>query len=108
MRLFVGNLPYSATEAELQDFFTQAGITVDSVNVMRDRFSGEARGFGFVEIQDPEAAQRAIQACNGHPLGGRALIVNEARPMERREGAAPGGFRGGSRREGGGQGRNRY
>ncbi len=109
MRLFIGNLPYSATETELQEFFTEAGITVDSVNVMRDRFSGEARGFGFVEIQDPDMAQRAIQACNGKPLGGRALIVNEARPMERREGTAPGGgFRGGNRREGGGGSRNRY
>lgn len=110
MRLFVGNLPYSVTETELQEFFTEAGIAVDSVNVMRDRFSGEARGFGFVEIQDATVAQRAIEACNGRPLGGRALIVNEARPMERREGAAPGGggFRGGNRREGGGGGRNRY
>jgi RNA recognition motif-containing protein len=109
MRLFIGNLPYTATETELQDFFAEAGITVDNVNVMRDRFSGEARGFGFVEIQDADMAQRAIQALNGRPLSGRALIVNEARPMERREGAAPGGgFRGGQRREGGGSGRNRY
>ena len=111
MRLFIGNLPYTATETELQDFFSEAGIAVDNVNVMRDRFSGEARGFGFVEIQDADTAQRAIQALNGRPLGGRALIVNEARPMERREGTAPGGgggFRGGQRREGGGSGRNRY
>src|SRR5215475_9123445 len=98
MRLFIGNQPYTATETELQDFFAEAGITVDNVNVMRDRFSGEARGFGFVEIQDADMAQRAIQALNGRPLGGRALIVNEARPMERREGAAPGGgFRSGQR-----------
>lgn len=105
MRLFVGNLPYSATETDLQEFFTEAGITVDSVNVMRDRFSGEARGFGFVEIQDTDTANRAIQTCNGRQLGGRALIVNEARPMERREGSGAGsggGFRGGGHREGGG------
>jgi len=108
MRLFVGNLPYSATETDLQEFFTEAGIVVDSVNVMRDRFSGEARGFGFVEIHDADMAQRAIQTCNGRQLGGRALIVNEARPMERREDSGSGsGFRGGSRREGGG-GHNRY
>jgi cold-inducible RNA-binding protein len=108
MRLFVGNLPYSVNETDLQDFFSQAGVTVDSVNVMRDRFSGEARGFGFVEIQDPDMAHRAVQACNGRELAGRALIVNEARPMERREGGGGGGFRGGgggSRREGS---RNRY
>lgn len=108
MRLFVGNLPYSATETELQDFFAEAGITVDNVNVMRDRFSGEARGFGFVEIQDADVAQRAIQLLNGKPLGGRTLIVNEARPMERREGTAPGGGFRGQRREGGGSSRNRY
>ena len=60
MKLFVGNLPYAATEADVTDFFTQAGVTVDSVNVMRDRFTGEARGFGFVEIHDHAAANRAI------------------------------------------------
>ena len=58
MKLFVGNLPYAATEADITDFFTQAGVTVDSVNVMRDRFTGEARGFGFVEINDDGAANR--------------------------------------------------
>ena len=62
MKLFVGNLPYSATEADITDFFTQAGVTVDSVNVMRDRFTGEARGFGFVEINDDTAANQAIEA----------------------------------------------
>ena len=61
MKLFVGNLPYSATEADITDFFTQAGVTVDSVNVMRDRFTGQARGFGFVEINDDAAAQRAVE-----------------------------------------------
>ena len=104
MKLFVGNLPYSATEADITDFFTQAGVTVDSVNVMRDRFTGEARGFGFVEINDDGAANRAIEACNGRDLMGRALVVNEARPMVPREGRGGGG---GGRREGGGARRGR-
>jgi RNA recognition motif-containing protein len=111
MKLFVGNLAYSATEADITDFFTQAGITVDSVNVMRDRFTGEARGFGFVEINDDAAANSAIEALNGRDLMGRAIVVNEARPMVPREGGG-GGRReggGGGRREGGGGGRrNRY
>jgi cold-inducible RNA-binding protein len=99
MKLFVGNLAYSATEADVTDFFTQAGVTVDSVNVMRDRFTGEARGFGFVEISDDGAANRAIEACNGRDLMGRAVVVNEARPMVPREGGGRGP--GGPRREGG-------
>jgi RNA recognition motif-containing protein len=109
MKLFVGNLPYAATEADITDFFTQAGVTVDSVNVMRDRFTGEARGFGFVEISDDGAANRAIEACNGRDLMGRALVVNEARPMVPREGGGGGGRRegGGGRREGGGGRRGR-
>ena len=104
MKLFVGNLPYSATEADITDFFTQTGVTVDSVNVMRDRFTGEARGFGFVEINDDTAANHAIEACNGRDLMGRAMIVNEARPMVPREGHGGGG---GGRREGGGGGGRR-
>jgi len=105
MKLFVGNLPYSATEADITDFFTQAGVTVDSVNVMRDRFTGEARGFGFVEINDDTAANHAIEACNGRDIMGRAMVVNEARPMVPREGHGGGGRRegGGGRREGGGR-----
>ena len=98
MKLFVGNLPYAATEADVTDFFTQAGVTVDSVNVMRDRFTGEARGFGFVEINDDAAANRAVEACNGRDLLGRALVVNEARPMVPREGRGGGPRRGGGNR----------
>ena len=100
MKLFVGNLPYSATEADITDFFSQAGVTVDSVNVMRDRFTGEARGFGFVEINDDAAANHAIEACNGRDLMGRAMVVNEARP----DGAARGARRWRRTREGGGGG----
>lgn len=101
MRLFVGNLPYAASESDIETFFTQAGVSVDAVNVMRDRFSGEARGFGFVDINDADQANRAIEACNGRDLMGRALVVNEARPQAEREGRAGGGNRGGG-------GRNRY
>lgn len=102
-KLFVGNLPYSATEADLTNFFGQAGVTVDSVNVMRDRFTGEARGFGFVEISNDAQATHAIEACNGRDLMGRAVVVNEARPVIPRENRGPGGGGGGSgRREGGG------
>lgn len=123
MKLFVGNLPYSAAEGDIQSFFEQAGVTVDSVNVMRDRFSGEARGFGFVEIHDDTQANHAIEACNGRDLLGRALVVNEARPMVPREGGGGGGGRSGGGRDfggaggggnrrggggGGGGGRNRY
>jgi RNA recognition motif-containing protein len=86
MRLFVGNLPYSANETDVQDFFAQAGYSVDNVDVMRDRFSGEARGFAFVEINDETAAQQAVQNCNGRDLHGRALVINEARPMNREGG----------------------
>lgn len=110
MKLFVGNLPYSAAEGDVQTFFEQqAGVTVDSVNVMRDRFSGEARGFGFVEIHDDAQANHAIESCNGRELLGRALVVNEARPMVPREGGR-GGNRdsGGGNRRGGGGNRNRY
>lgn len=90
-RLFVGNLPYSANETDLQNFFAQAGYTVDTVDVMRDRFSGEARGFAFVEIHDETAAQQAVQNCNGRELQGRALVINEARPMNREGGGGGGG-----------------
>jgi RNA recognition motif-containing protein len=85
-KLFVGNLPYAANENDVQAFFESAGVSVDTVTVMRDRFTGQARGFGFVEIGDDEAAQRAIDSCNGRELQGRALVVNEARPMNSREG----------------------
>src|ERR1700688_510870 len=113
MRLFVGNLPYGASESDIESFFAQAGVTVDAVNVMRDRFSGEARGFGFVDINDPSPANRAVEACNGRELMGRAVVVNEARPMAAREGGGGGGGgdrggRGGNRGGGGGGGRNRW
>jgi RNA recognition motif-containing protein len=85
-KLFVGNLPYTANETDVQAFFEGAGVPVDSVTVMRDRFTGQARGFGFVEIHDDAAAQRAIEGCHGKEMNGRAVMVNEARPMTAREG----------------------
>ena len=94
-KLFVGNLPYAANEQDLQNFFADGGVSVDTVTVMRDRFTGQARGFGFVEISDDAAAQAAIDSCNGKDLMGRAVVVNEARPMAAREGAGGGGDRGG-------------
>jgi len=89
-KLFVGNLPYSANETDIQNFFSDAGVAVDSVTVMRDKFTGQARGFGFVEIGDDGAAARAVEALHGKDLLGRALVVNEARPMTPREGGGGG------------------
>lgn len=94
-KLFVGNLPYAANEQDLQNFFSENGVAVDTVTVMRDRFTGQARGFGFVEINEDAAAQRAVEACHGKDLMGRTLVVNEARPMAAREG---GGAARGARR----------
>jgi len=96
-KLFVGNLPYTANEQDLQNFFAENSVTVDTVTVMRDRFTGQARGFGFIEINDDAAAQRAVDSCHGKDLMGRTLVVNEARPMAARE-AGGGGGGGRSRR----------
>jgi RNA recognition motif-containing protein len=85
-KLFVGNLPYAANETDVQNFFSSQGVAVDTVTVMRDRFTGQARGFGYVEIQDDSAAQQAVENCHGKDLMGRTVVVNEARPMAAREG----------------------
>jgi RNA recognition motif-containing protein len=92
-KLFVGNLPYSANETDVQNFFADNGVAIDSVTVMRDRFTGQARGFGFVEINDDATAMRAVESCHGKELMGRTLVVNEARPMTAREGGGGGGGR---------------
>ena len=99
-KLYVGNLPFQSTEEQLGNWFTQAGVTAANVTFVRDRFSGQPRGFGFVEINSDEEADRAIQALNGHDFMGRNLVVNEARPP--REGG--GGGRGGRGGFGGGGG----
>jgi len=98
-KLFVGNLPYETMEQDLETLFGQAG-QVETVTVMRDRMTGRARGFAFVEMASDDDAQKAITQLNGHQLGGRALTVNEARPQAARP--AGGGFGGGG---GGGRGR---
>jgi len=88
-RIYVGNLPYSATEDELRQLFAQHG-EVHSVNLISDRETGRPRGFGFVEMDD-DAASSAITALDGHDLGGRSLRVNEARPRRERGGRDSGG-----------------
>jgi RNA recognition motif-containing protein len=86
-KIYVGNLPFSATEDELRDLFSQHG-SVESVSLINDRETGRPRGFGFVEMPD-DAAQAAIRALDGTDLGGRTLRINEARP--RTEGGGGGG-----------------
>ena len=93
--IFVGNLSFSATEDSIRAAFEQYG-TVDRVSVVKDRDSGQPRGFGFVEMSDDAEGNRAISELNGRELGGRALNVNEARPKEDRGGG--GGGNGGGRR----------
>ncbi len=80
-KLYVGNLSYSTTDQELQDLFAQHG-TVQSANVVTDRYTGRSRGFGFVEMGSEQEAQQAIEALNGSDFQGRNLVVNEARPKE--------------------------
>jgi RNA recognition motif-containing protein len=103
MKLYVGNLPYQATEEQMTDWFAEHGITPDSVSLVRDRFSGEARGFGFVEIEDAEQAETAIQSCHDQDFLGRKLVINEARPKPAMGGGGGGG-RGGFGGGGGGGG----
>jgi cold-inducible RNA-binding protein len=82
-KLYVGNLPYETTESDLQALFEGAG-QVSTINIVRDRATGQARGFAFVEMSDVEGAQRAITELDHHQLGGRSLTVNEAKPMAAR------------------------
>ena len=102
-RLYVGNLPYSAGEQELQELFSKAG-TVESVRVMRDAATGRARGFAFVEMATDEEAQKAASEFNQYQMGGRPLTVNEARPKPE-GGFGGGGGYGGNRGGGSGGGR---
>ena len=102
-KLYVGGLPYSATESQLTSLFAEHG-TVESARVIADKFTGQSRGFGFVEMSTAEEAKAAITALNGSQMDGRSLTVNEAKPMEPRSG----GGGGGGSRFGGGRDRNRY
>ena len=93
-KLYVGNLPYSVRDEDLQQSFGQFGA-VTSAKVMMERDTGRSKGFGFVEMGSDAEAQAAITGMNGQPLGGRSVVVNEARPMEARP-PRSGGFGGGS------------
>jgi len=95
--IFVGNLSYQTTEPELESVFSQYGA-VEKASVVRDRDTGQPRGFAFIEMTNKNEALKAIEELNGRELNGRALNVNEARPREERGGHHRGGF-GGRRRE---------
>ena len=101
-KLYVGNLPYSVRDEDLQQSFGQFGA-VTSAKVMMERDTGRSKGFGFVEMASDAEAQAAINGMNGQPLGGRSVVVNEARPMEARP-PRTGGFGGGGGGAGGGGG----
>ncbi len=101
MKLYVGNIPYTAAETDLESFFKEQGVALDSLSLMRDRFTGNSRGFAFVEIYDDEAALQAIENCNGKDCHGRPLVINEARPRTPSFGG-PGGGEGFDRGSGGG------
>ena len=102
-KLYVGNLPYSFRDEDLQQAFAAHG-TVTSAKVMMERDTGRSKGFGFVEMGSDAEAQAAINGMNGQQYGGRGLVVNEARPMEPRAPRSGGDFGGGSGRSGGGGG----
>jgi cold-inducible RNA-binding protein len=89
-KIYVGNLPFTATSESLSEVFGKFG-EVGSSKIITDRDTGRSKGFGFIEMSDSEAADSAIEKLNGSDLGGRALTVNEARPMEKREGGFGGG-----------------
>ena len=113
MRIYVGGLPYSTTSQQLSDLFGEVGQVTDS-SIVEDRYSGQSRGFGFVEMASDDAGQAAIARFNGFMLGGRPLTVNEARPREERSGGGGGrsggggggGYGGGGGGYGGGGGRS--
>jgi RNA recognition motif-containing protein len=94
-KLYVGNLPYETTESDLQALFEATG-QVSTINIVRDRTTGQARGFAFVEMSDAEGAQRAINELDKQQYGGRSLTVNEAKPMTPRGNG--GGSNGGRQR----------
>ena len=99
-RIYVGGLPYSATEADLESLFAAQGSVKDAT-IITDRYTGQAKGFGFVEMDDDAEADKAINALNGTQMGGRTLTVNEAKPREDRPRSGGGGYGGGG---GGGYG----
>jgi cold-inducible RNA-binding protein len=114
-KLYVGNLPYTTTDADLKSLFSQHGA-VDSASVLMDKMSGRSRGFGFVEMSNDEEALAAVDKLNGQDFEGRKLVVNEARPLADRPprrsfgggGGSRGGFGGGRGGFGGGRGGDSY
>ena len=104
-KLYVGNLPYTVRDEDLQQAFGAFG-SVNSAKVMMERDTGRSKGFGFVEMGSDAEAQSAIQGVHGQSFGGRDLVVNEARPMEARPPRSGGGFGGGGGYGGGGGGRS--
>ena len=102
-RIYVGGLPYSATESDLEELFAAHG-TVASASVITDRYTNQAKGFGFVEMSNDTEANSAINALNGTMMGGRSLTVNEAKPREDRPSGGGGGGRSGGGGYGGGGG----
>lgn len=105
-RLYVGNLPFDASEEDLRGLFAKDGRQVSEVKIITDRDTGRARGFGFVEMGSQADAEAAVSTLNGAEFGGRALTVNEAREQAPRRGGFGGGRPGGG--GSGGGGRNRY
>ncbi len=106
-KLYVGNLPFSATEESLLDAFSQCG-TVDSAKLITDRDTGRSKGFAFVEMSSDSEAQEAIEKFDGQDFEGRTMRVNEAKPMEPRSGGFGGGGNRGGGNRGGGFGGGRY
>lgn len=104
-KLYVGNLSFKATEEQVQALFAEIGVQPDSLTLLRDRFTGQPRGFGFAEIHDDGEAEKAIAALNGKDFLGRALVVNEARPQREGGGGSGGGGGRGGHGGGGGGGR---
>jgi RNA recognition motif-containing protein len=96
-KLYIGSLSYDTTEDSLKDFFSKAG-TVSSASIIIDKFSGRSKGFGFVEMSNEDEAKKAIEELNGKELDGRSIVVDEAKPMEKKP------FRDGDNRGGGGGG----
>ena len=106
-KLYVGNLPFNASEEQLQEWFGQVGVNPSAISLIRDRFTGQSRGFAFIEISNDEEADRAITSLNGQNFGGRNLVVNEAWPQTERSGGGGGRGAGGGGGYGGGRGGDR-
>jgi cold-inducible RNA-binding protein len=102
-KLYIGNLPFQATEQDVNSWFTQAGVANPTVTLVRDQMSGQLRGFGFVEIPNDEEAGRAVEALNGQDFMGRSVVVNEARPKATSGGGGGRGYAGNGRSGGGGR-----